>query len=679
MATVLEPPTKTPPDDERRNDSFPPPRTAPEGGGAPPPSAPLPAARGIRPRAFLIALLLLPLDAFWVVYAERVGYGPFFSTISLFANVLFILTALLLLNVLVRRIAPRQALTQAELILIYTMVAVGGALAGQDMGGALPPMLSHPYRYDTPASGWLGRFGQYLPPPLMVSDANALNGFYSGHTSLYRSENWRPWLRPALLWTLFTALLFWTMMCLNVIVRKGWQDRERLPFPIVEIPLQMTDPAARMWKSRLFWIGFGVCAMLEIINGLAFLYPSVPNIPVQHVNLQGQGIFATRPWNATGFTCYSFYPFAIGLGYLLPLDLLFSCWFFYLFWKAQLVVSAALAWDVTPDFPFVREQAFGGYIAILAFMVWNGRNYFRQMWNRIWGEKSDVDDVGEALTYRQAFVGLLLGMTLLVGGMVWAGLSPILAVAALVIYLALALAVTRIRAELGPPVHDLHFSGPDHMLTRSFGTPAFSAQDLTVLSYFYWFNRAYRSHPMPFGAEGLKAAKDTGASQRAVLWGTMLAATVGMLAVFWAYLHLAYDLGAQARFRGGTGFAGEAYNRLNGWLQTPQPPNHMANGAVGVGFLFCALLMVARIKFPWWPFHPIGYAISGSWSMNLVWMPLLIAWIVKGVIMRYGGVRLYRSAMPFFLGLILGQCLIGSAWHLLGLAMGIVPYSFWGG
>jgi hypothetical protein len=129
--------------------------------------------------------------------------------------------------------------------------------------------------------------------------------------------------------------------------------------------------------------------------------------------------------------------------------------------------------------------------------------------------------------------------------------------------------------------------------------------------------------------------------------------------------------------RGGAGFAGEAYNRLNGWLQSPSPPNALANGAMGVGFAFCSLLMLARIKFPWWPFHPIGYAISGSWSMNLVWVPLLIAWVVKGALMRYGGVRLYRQAMPFFLGLILGQMLVGCGWHLLGLALDIVPYSYW--
>lgn len=644
-----------------------------------------PPTAGIRAQAvrwylvFPIAVPLILLDAFWVIHAERIGYGPFFTTISLFANVLFILTALLGLNFLVRRFAPRAALSQAELLILYTMISVGAALAGQDMGGVLIPLLTHPYQYSTGANGWLDRFGAYLPRPLMVSDPDVLAGFYQGHSTLYTPENLGAWGLPVALWTGFTAVLFWTLMCLNVIVRKGWQDRERLPFPIIEIPLQMTEPSGRMWKNRLFWLGFGICAVIEIVNGLHWLYPSIPQIPVQHVNVQGQGIFATRPWNATGFTCYSFYPFAIGLGYLLPLDLLFSCWFFYLFWKAQFVFSALMAWDTTPDFPFVREQSFGGYLAILVFLVWNGRNYFKEMWKRIWGEASDLDDRSEALTYRQAALGLLGGFAVLVGFLVWAGLSPLVAVAAFLIYFALALAVTRIRAELGPPVHDLHFTGPDHILTRSFGTPAFTSRDLTLLSFFYWFNRAYRSHPMPFGIEGLKAAKDTGSSQKVMFWGTVLAGLVGAFAVFWAYLHLAYLLGAQARFRSGTGFSAEAYNRLNGWIQTPTPPNAVANGAIGVGFVFCALLMIARVQFPWWPFHPIGYAISSSWSMNLVWVPLLLAWIIKGCLLRYGGVRLYRQGMPFFLGLILGQILVGCAWHLIGLALDIVPYSFWGG
>jgi hypothetical protein len=79
-----------------------------------------------------------------------------------------------------------------------------------------------------------------------------------------------------------------------------------------------------------------------------------------------------------------------------------------------------------------------------------------------------------------------------------------------------------------------------------------------------------------------------------------------------------------------------------------------------------------------WPFHPIGYAISGSWSMNLVWLPLLIAWLAKLTVLRYGGLRLYRIALPFFLGLILGDCTMGTLWSLIGLLLGTPTYNFWG-
>jgi hypothetical protein len=630
-------------------------------------------------RAVLVAVPLIVANAFWVVQAERVGQGPYFTCISLFANVFFTLTVLVGGNAVFRRVHPAAALTQAELLLIYTMLAVATGIAGQDFLSPLPSMTGHAAWFGNASNGWMDRFGAYLPAHLVITDRDALRGYYEGHSSLYLPEHLRAWAGPVAWWSLFVLVLFWCMMCLNVLMRQGWQDRERLPFPVVEIPVRMTDPTGALWKSRLFWLGFGLCAAIEILNGLAYLYPGLPSLSIKAVNVSGQGIFATRPFNAVGYTCYSFYPFVVGLGYLLPLDLLFSCWFFYLFWKAQLIVSAANAWDVTPEFPFVRQQSFGGYMAILVFMFWNGRHYFREAGKRIFREPSDVDDTREALTYRQAVLGLLVGFALLVGFMVYAGLSPLVAVAAFLIYFLISLAITRMRAELGPPVHDLHFSGPDYLLPNGFGPRAFGERELTALTFFYWFNRAYRCHPMPFGIEGLKAAAPERAAQRAMFVATILAAAVGIVATFWVYLHLAYALGTQAGFRSRSVFADEAYNRLNGWIQTPAPPNMLGNVAVGVGFLFCSLLMIARTRLGWWPFHPFGYAISSSWSMNNVWLPLLIAWAVKGLILRYGGVRLYRAAMPFFLGLILGQMVVGSFWHLVGLAMDIQPYSFWTG
>ncbi len=63
--------------------------------------------------------------------------------------------------------------------------------------------------------------------------------------------------------------------------------------------------------------------------------------------------------------------------------------------------------------------------------------------------------------------------------------------------------------------------------------------------------------------------------------------------------------------------------------------------------------------------------------MNLIWMPLLIAWIVKTMLLRYGGLVLYRRSLPFFYGLILGQFIPGSLLNLWGVWSNVPTYQFW--
>jgi len=297
------------------------------------------------------------------------------------------------------------------------------------------------------------------------------------------------------------------------------------------------------------------------------------------------------------------------------------------------------------------------------------------------GRKSEIDDSDEPISYRAAVAGALVGFVFLSLFMKRIGLSPIWAIIGFAIYFILSTAIARMRAELGPPVHDLHFSGPDYMVTTSAGLGRLSNSDLVGLTYFYWFNRAYRGHPMPIGIEGMKMAQVTRSSQRSFFWAVMIAAAVGSLASFWAYLHLGYSLGLSAKFKYGVPFAWEAFNTLGNWWTRPHrliDPNWGANSGMIGGFAFCVFLASMRLRVFNWPFHPIGYAISGSWSMNLVWTPIMIAWLAKVLTLRFGGLRLYRTAVPFFLGLILGQMSIGCAWSLVGMALGVPYYSFWG-
>ena len=54
-----------------------------------------------------------------------------------------------------------------------------------------------------------------------------------------------------------------------------------------------------------------------------------------------------------------------------------------------------------------------------------------------------------------------------------------------------------------------------------------------------------------------------------------------------------------------------------------------------------------------------------------------MAWLAKAMVLRYGGIRLYRKVSPLFLGLLLGEFTIGGGWVLIRQFFGVTVYSFY--
>jgi hypothetical protein len=518
-----------------------------------------------------------------------------------------------------------------------------------------------------------------------LRDESIYRGYFYGATNPYRWEILGPWLKPLAAWGLLIALLLGGMLAVNSALRRQWLDREHLMCPLVSLPLEITNPRGKLFRDSIFWIGFAVAAGIDTWNSFAFHYPVMPRIPIEHQDLAVY--FTARPWNAIGWTPRSFYPFMIGMGVLMPTDFLFSCWAFYLFWKVERIASLALGWTDIPRFPFISEQAFGSYVMFCLYALWTSRRFlvglFRSTFQGDAARRSAVheadgallDDRREPMRYRTA---MIVGSLCFIG-LIWfssaAGMRVWVAIVFFIIYFGLAVAITRMRAQFGAPVHDLHFIGPDTIMPIVGGTPAFTDKDLTVMSLYFWFNRAYRNHPQPFMMESYKLTDRTESPLKPQVLAQAVAILVGILSAFWAMLHLMYGFGARAKSR--MSFGAEAYNRLASWMGAPQPASWMATGAIGVGLVFTFALETMRLRFANWPFHPLGYAISGSWEMNLVWMPLMIAWILKVVLVRYGTFKLLRKTIPFFLGLILGQFVVGSILNIVSIAMGVPSYMFW--
>lgn len=627
-------------------------------------------------RGVILGLALAPVNALWMVYTDRVRRGPYFTSISLLFNVIFCLIVLQLLNSLVRRLRPRWALTQSEMLGFYVTLAVGSVLAGMDMGQGLVTVMTTRGWFANPQNRWATIFRDYPPAWLQITDYGALRGFYEGGTTLYRAQFLRAWVAPVAWWSAFAGVLVTALLCLSTLFRKRWQEEERLSFPVAQIPLALMGRERAFFRTSLFWFGFGAAAAIDVVAGLQFLYPQVPALRTGITDMLAY--FPAFPWRAAGWLPVTFYPAVIGLGFLLPTEILFSCWFFYFWWKLQPILSALWGWSDIPQFPYLYEQLFGAYMGIALGTLWLARRHLATVAGAMVRGGAGPQPSREAASHRAAAWGLVAALAFLVWFGKHAGMTMAGAASFFAIYFLLAVAVARVRAEFGSPVHDFHFSAPDYVIPSVLGSAHIARGNLGVFTLFFWFNRAYRGHPMPHQIEGLYLSHRICGRSRGMFWPMALAGLVGLPLGLWAYAHFAYRLGAGIKFASGYGYGHEAFNRLTSWVRAPTLANWPGLAAVSFGLAVCFLLLGLRSRFMWWPFHPVGYAIAGSWSINLTWLPMLTSWVCKVTILRYGGLGAYRKALPFFYGLVLGEVVVGCGWSLLSMALRREMWSFWG-
>jgi hypothetical protein len=288
------------------------------------------------------------------------------------------------------------------------MNAVSVTFSGHDTFQNMFGAIAHATWYATPENEWGDLFLRYLPSWLTVSDPKALKGFYEGESSFYVWENARPWMLPFLAWLGFMLVLMFMMLCMNTFIRRRWTEQEKLAYPNIQLPIRLTDDAGRtLFRDRMLWIGFAIAGFITVMNGIHFWVPQFPFL--KYVKQENVGAYFTdKPWNALNGMTISMYPFFIGLTFFMPLDLSFSCWFFYLFRRAQQVLGVAVGFRSLPEFPYFGQQGWGAWLTLCVLAIWTSRRQIAVVFRGVL-RPSTVDDSDEPLPYRWAFVGLILG------------------------------------------------------------------------------------------------------------------------------------------------------------------------------------------------------------------------------------------------------------------------------
>ncbi len=628
-------------------------------------------------RPIILGIILAIFNSFWVTNVDGIYFGRsgmHLTAMSIFFNVIFCLFFLILVNLFLDRYIPKYALSRSEILIIFIMMNMASGMAGHGFMLILSQLIAFTFWYSTPENEWANTIQPFIPKWISMRDTHALKGYYLGETSFYNIEYIKAWLVPIISWTSFILAFISVMVFINIIIRKRWIEQEKLTYPIIQLPMEMINDPKSFFKNHLMWYGFGISALIDLINGLSFLFPVIPNIYVKMTNL---GQYLTfRPFNAIGWFPIAFYPFIIGLGFLIPADLSFSFWFFFLAWKSQNIILSAFGKAGSQTYGFQKYSIYiaaGAFIGLCLVALWQARGHLAQALRSAIGMKSNIDNKNEPVSYRIAFIGLLISISFIVGFCYMAGMSLWVIIGFFLIYYALCFAMTRMRAEMGVPVHDHHNGGPDIILPEALGTRMLGGSNLTMMAHFWFFNRAHYSDVMPHQLEGFKVADKIHANNKFIMISIFAGTFIGILATFWAVLHYSYEVGMQGRLEW---FGYEPFNRLYSWLTNPRDPDFSVIISIVSGIAIYVILMILRNHFIWWPFHPAGFAVSNSWGAHVTWFPILIGWGIKTIILSFGGMKAHSKAIPFFLGLMLGEFVVGTFWSLLGAITNNPHYSF---
>ena len=607
-------------------------------------------------------------------YSVNIVQGSYMAIDHMPAGAISIFFFLVLIvNPLLKIIKRPWAFFPGELLLIFIMMFTASSVTEMGFGSQILPIISGASYYASPENNWGKLILPHLKNWLVVNDPQAVRYFYEGLPRGMKIP-YGAWIKPLAAWMPYMFLLYFVMICIMVIFRKEWIEKERLVYPLTRLPLEMVKEDGKktilpaFFRNPFMWLGFGIAFAFCTINALHNYFHLVPQIKL----VNSLPIF--RGTNSLPFRIS--FP-VIGFVYLVNLEVSFSLWFFSLLFTVMRGMFDITGISTTENigiygcagYAIFGHLGFGAIITYAGYNLFVAKEHLKDVWRSAIGKKI-ADDSNEILSYKTAFWGLLIGMFLLTFWLVLSGMSWTIAFLFLLFALVIFFVLTRIICEAGIPTFITPLIASSAVISI-FGSKAIGAAGMVALALTYVYSADIRTFLMSPVGQSLRIAEDEKEGKRLLFWAIMAAVFVTIAVSLFLVLRLSYRYGGI---------------NLNGWYfgGNPRAPfsytadlikNPTGSNAIGwvcrtAGLSVMALLIFIRQRFLWWPIHPIGFPIGMVNWINMLWFSIFIAWLIKKLVLRYGGASVYYKLMYFFLGLPLGTYTAAGIWVIIDLFTG---------
>jgi hypothetical protein len=640
---------------------------------------------GLTIRSLIVALTILILWGLMSIFSGNFGEAPMIFIEEM--SILFPFFLLVFGMQGLEKLAIKGVrLTRQELTFIWAMLVVGipitnsGFLAGRLLLNAMFTRQDEPL---SPPSGWA--------PTFWSPSLSEINRAYEGGVS----PDLFQWMVPLAFWGLTS--LAWAFMCLFLIqiFRKPWVDVERLAFPLaqpvqelLEAPLAM--PGER--KTRYFWLSIGLLisifwTSLEFLR-IVFQIRLFEDFPF--------GIVPGRAWAISidigkefglsenlpnAYLVARPEPVMIATFLLVSLNVLLSGLVFYLlFWVLIPVFETEFGIIEPPvtiasppdiDLGFGRLGgislfAFGEFGMLFGVAIWAiilQRRYLIRTIKAIW-DPSIIDESGEPISYRAAWGGMIVCATIFFLSLFLSG-SPLLGALYAVIFLMVGyIAGARLRAEtagmgIGHPGY-LHLHGM-HTARLIIGVNNAETGGFYVTSmWLQFFQRdAAPASPAISTLEAYNIARVTKTRTRDIF----ISQTIGIIVIILMCLIIwpvfAYFYGLSNEWSGEAGhnfdYSESTLQLAKGGFWDHQSYDIDIWGQAIMGAVFAIGLNILRLSRPWLPLNPIAAPLLLSLRGGYWWLPMLIAYSIKFVVVRVGGTKAYTQyLLPAAVGYLIG-------------------------